>query len=178
MVIKIDDYKLKNRRIHLATLGFLINDNKVLFAEKKVRFGKGKITGIGGKVKDKESLRNALMRESLEEINVKPLKLNKIAVLNFLFPYKKMFVEKGTGLKYSWDQQVHTYLISKWKGDPRESEEVKPIWFNIKNIPYDKMWADAPFWIPLVLRGEKLIADFIFNNDFKIENFRIQKMLA
>ena len=172
--MKIDDYNPKSKKIRPVTLGFLIDDKKVLLAEKKVRFGKGKVTGIGGKLEDKESLEDALIREFLEEVNVKPLKLNKIAVLNFFFPYKEMFVEEGAGLKYSWDQQVHAYLIPNWEGDPQESEEIKPVWFDIESVPYDRMWADAHFWTPLALKGESLTADFIFDNDFKVEDFRIK----
>ncbi len=175
--MKINEYEPKNAKIRPVTLGFLVDESKVLLAEKKVRFGKGKVTGIGGKLEDGESLENALIRESIEEISVKPLKLSKIAVLNFLFPHKGDFVEEGSGRTYSWDQQVHAYLIKEWEGGPKESEEIKPVWFDIEKVPYDRMWADAHFWTPLALKGEKLTADFLFDKEYKVEDFRIQKGL-
>jgi hypothetical protein len=29
---------------------------------------------------------------------------------------------------------------------------MKPEWFNIKNIPYDKMWEDDKIWLPEILK--------------------------
>ena len=35
-------------------------------------------------------------------------------------------------------------------------------WFKIHEIPYDKMWDDDKVWLPNILEGKKLKADFIF----------------
>ena len=32
-------------------------------------------------------------------------------------------------------------------------------------IPYDKMWEDDALWLPLVLAGECILGDFVFEND-------------
>ncbi|MDP7506234.1 MAG: DNA mismatch repair protein MutT, partial [Candidatus Woesearchaeota archaeon] len=48
---------------------------------------------------------------------------------------------------------------------PEESEEMKPEWFGIKDIPFHKMWADDKHWLPLIIQGKKLEADFVFDKD-------------
>jgi len=80
--------------------------------------------------------------------------LEKVAVLNFCFPY--ISEEK------EWDQNVHVFLAREWEGTPFETEEMRPEWFNEKEIPYDKMWDDDKLWLPEILEGKKLKADFIF----------------
>ena len=37
------------------------------------------------------------------------------------------------------------FWINKWEGEPEESEEMKPIWFNVEEIPYDQMWQDDKY---------------------------------
>ena len=33
---------------------------------------------------------------------------------------------------------------------------MKPEWFAVKDIPYDVMWPDDRFWLPIVLEGKKV----------------------
>ena len=123
---------------------------------KKRGFGKDKYNGFGGKVKDGESVADAVIRELYEEIGVKTTKdyLEKLGELTFVFPYKE-----------EWNQLVHVFVIKKWDGEPSESEEMAPGWFEHKNIPFEKMWQDDKHWMPLVLQGKKLEATFIFEAD-------------
>ena len=39
---------------------------------------------------------------------------------------------------------------------------MKPQWFHIDEIPFDQMWPDDPFWIPLFLSGKKFKGTFSF----------------
>ena len=131
---------------------------------KKRGFGVGKWNGVGGKVdlnKDKGVL-DATIRETKEEIGVLPGELKKVAVLKFRFPHKE-----------EWNQDVHVFLTNKWDGNPEESEEMKPQWFGFKDIPYDSMWDDDKIWLPHVLSGKKLEADFIFGDEEKIASHNI-----
>lgn len=141
-----------------ATLCLLIrqdqNKEEVLLAMKKRGFGVGKWNGVGGKIdfqKGDKNMVDAARRETEEEIGIKIKELEKVAILNFTFPYNQ-----------DWDQAVHVFLAKNWQGEPRESEEMSPRWFKIPDIPYDKMWDDDKFWLPHILKGEKLKADFIF----------------
>ena len=69
--MKLADHK-KTVKIPLrqATLCFLIRGNEVLLARKKRGFAEGKINGVGGKVNDRESVEEAAIRETREEIDV------------------------------------------------------------------------------------------------------------
>ena len=58
------------------------------------------------------------------------------------------------GFVYSF----HLYIATEWEGIPKESEEMKPSWFSFDAIPYDEMFADDAYWLPLVLEGKKVKA--------------------
>ncbi len=60
------------------------------------------------------------------------------------------------------------YLATKWEGTPKETEEMIPKWFNIANIPYDEMFPDDRYWLPLILAGQKIDAYFDFDEDWNL----------
>ena len=137
---------------------------------KKRGFGMGKWNGVGGKVKEDEKIIDAAIRETKEEIGVdigKSLpagrQAEKVGILHFMFPYKS-----------DWNQDVHLFLAKDWAGTPKESEEMAPKWFKFDEIPYGQMWDDDKFWLPRVLKGEKIEADFIFKEGEKIERHKIK----
>lgn len=97
------------------------------------------------------------VRETFEEIGIIPKSLQQMAILNFYFSNKP-----------EWDQQVIVYIAKKWEGKPEESEEMAPKWFDIDEIPYNQMWEDDRFWLPRVLKGIKINADFLFDENQKL----------
>ena len=141
-----------------ATICLLVKgnqkDKEILLAMKKRGFGVGKWNAVGGKIdfeKGDKNVIDAAIRETEEEIGVQVKELEKVAILNFTFPYNR-----------AWDQTVHVFLAQNWEKEPVESEEMAPRWFKIHEIPYDKMWDDDKVWLPNILEGKKLKADFIF----------------
>ena len=62
----------------------------------------------------------------------------------------------------------HLYIVDEWEGEPTESDEMSPKWFDINDIPYDKMFTDDRYWLPLVLEGRKINAFFKFDQDWNI----------
>jgi mutator protein MutT len=149
-----------------CTLCFLIKENQILLAMKKRGFGMGKWNGIGGKVQEGENLEQALVRETFEEIGVKPISFKKVAVLDFLFPEAPEDI--------NWNQQVSVFLVEKWEGKPTESGEMKPQWFSVDRLPFESMWNDDPLWLPRVLKGEILKGEFTFASDQEtIKNYSI-----
>ena len=137
-----------------ATLCFLINDKKVLLGMKKKGFGAGKWNGFGGKVNENESIEEAAIREMREESGVAINSAEKLAELIFVFPHKK-----------EWDQTVHVFVADEWSGEIMESDEMHPEWFDFSEIPFDRMWADDKFWLPLVLENKNVKAKFVFKED-------------
>ncbi|MFZ1250613.1 MAG: 8-oxo-dGTP diphosphatase [Candidatus Microsaccharimonas sp.] len=132
------------------TLLFLRRDNQILLAMKKRGFGEGRWNGVGGKLEEGESLEEALLREAKEEITVTPTTFKKVADITF-----DEFFKGQPALMH-----VHVFIATEWKGDPTESEEMKPKWFNIDNLPYDTIWTDDAYWLPKALAGKKIIATF------------------
>lgn len=137
----------------ICTLVFLIEGDSILLAMKKRGFGMGYWNGIGGKVLPGETIEQALIRESNEEISVTPLEYTSVGYHEFNFP-------DGTA-----DMQVHVYTCTAWDGEPVESEEMAPRWFKTSEIPYDKMWQDDKYWMPQVLGGKSVHGVFTFDTD-------------
>ncbi len=139
--------------LKICTLLLLVRDGRILLAMKKRGFGSGRYNGVGGKITSGETIEQALVRECQEEIEVTPTKFDKVALHDFAFP-------DGTP-----DMQVHAYICTEWEGEPVETEEMAPKWFDIADIPYDKMWQDDIIWLPLVLVGKKMICRFVFDEN-------------
>ncbi len=57
-----------------TTLLLLRKGNQILLAMKKRGFGAGKFNGVGGKLEENETLEDAMLRETKEEIDVIPTK--------------------------------------------------------------------------------------------------------
>lgn len=66
-----------------TTLMILRDGDKVLFGVKKRGFGKGKLVGVGGKVDKGETVEEAAVRETQEEIGVKVTEYQKVGELIF-----------------------------------------------------------------------------------------------
>lgn len=140
------------------TLCFLIRGDppEVLLGLKKAGFGAGKYAGFGGGVEKGETVEKAAMRELEEETSIKVSQgeLDRVAHLTFLFPAKP-----------EWSQTVHVFMADTWSGSPVESDEMKPVWCRNDEIPFQKMWDDASYWLPQVLNGNRIRARFVYRND-------------
>lgn len=142
-----------------ATLVFCVRGNppaEILLGWKKNGFGSGKYNGFGGKIEANETFENAAARELHEEcgIDVAVDNLTRVARLEFFFPARP-----------DWDQVVYVFLAERWRGEPVETREMKPVWFGTNAIPFEEMWADDAHWLPLVLRGKRVDATFTFKDD-------------
>jgi 8-oxo-dGTP diphosphatase/2-hydroxy-dATP diphosphatase len=134
----------------ILTLSFILSDQRILLGMKKRGFGEGRWNGFGGKLEESEDVETAARREATEEIGVKIIKLEKRGELNFFYHH--------TGVVMN----VHIFLISDYQGEIKENEEMKPEWFEVDKVPYDKMWPDDIYWLPKFLSGKKFQGDFQF----------------
>ena len=145
-----------------ATLVFLIKKSgeqitEICLGLKKRGFATGKWNGVGGKVEPSETIEQAAIRETGEEIGVIPKMLNKAGEFSFYWTHNP-----------EWNQIVHVYYAEDWEGEPRETEEIMPGWFSPENLPWDKMWPDDKFWMPYFLSGTPIKATFTFNENSEI----------
>ncbi|MDP3645708.1 MAG: hypothetical protein Q8R25_01340, partial [bacterium] len=77
--------------------------------------------------------------------------------------------------KPEWNMLVHTYVCNLWRGEPIGSEEMAtPTWFTVSEIPYETMWPDDAIWLPEVLQGKLVKADFIFGENDVIQVKNVQ----
>ncbi|MCL4396935.1 8-oxo-dGTP diphosphatase [Candidatus Parvarchaeota archaeon] len=135
---------------------------------KKRGFGAGKLNGVGGKVEKGESITDALVRETKEEINVNLKEFEKVAVINFYF--------KNNPVDKDFNQRAHVFIAYRWDGEPAESEEMAPQWIDIKRLPLEKMWSDDKYWLPEIISGKKLIASFLFNDENGIAEMDLKEV--
>ena len=146
-----------------TTLLYLRKDDEILLAKKKRGFAKDKYNGVGGKIEYGETPEEAMIRESQEEIAITPIDYEKVGTIE----YDEYYKGKREGIL------VHVFISTKWNGEPKESEEMSPKWFNINNLPYEEMIGDDPYWLPIVLKGKKVNAFFKFDEDWKIVNYKV-----
>jgi hypothetical protein len=57
------------------------------------------------------------------------------------------------------------FLTRLFSGEPSESDEMRPQWFDEAEIPYKTMWADDHIWLPHVLEGKSVLGHFRFAAD-------------
>lgn len=146
-----------------ASLLFLLKNDQILLAMKKRGFGEGLWNGVGGKPEGSERMSQTAVRECQEEIGVTPQELIEVGSLHFTF----------SGSKEIKSQHVTVYFSRQWGGEPIETEEMAPRWFQLDMIPYDKMWEDDKYWLPLALRGNYVEATFLFNEHNNLEDHSI-----
>jgi 8-oxo-dGTP diphosphatase len=147
------------------TLTFLLKPDQVLLGFKKTGFGAGYYLGIGGKVELDESIHEAAVREIEEEIGVTPLRLDRSGTLDFYFPWADN--------PDRWNQHVEVFLCQQWLGQIEESGEIRPEWFALDALPQEKMWDDARLWLPLALGGQSFRAEFLYDQDLKVQEHAV-----
>ena len=132
--------------MRIATLCILLKDGNVCLGLKKRALGSGKYNFFGGGVEDGETKEQAALRELREEAGgVRATKYEKVAIMTYHFPAEPHN-----------DHEVHTYLVTEWEGEPKETDEMTVEWFSRDKIPYDRMWHNDRYWVPAVLEGKKV----------------------
>ena len=141
------------------TLCIALKDNQILLGFKKRGFGAGRWNGFGGKVHEGEDIEVAARREIKEEAGVQIVALEHVVVLDFVNQ-----PQQGETII------MHIFRVDEFIGEPKETEEMRPQWFDVKEIPYAHMWPDDPFWLPLFLQGKKFKGKFVFEGDIITEH--------
>ena len=134
----------------VLTLCIVHKHPKILLGMKKRGFGAGRWNGFGGKIAGKETVEEAAKREVLEEVGIGVDHLEKVGIIEFEFKDSPEIFE------------VHIFRSEIFSGEPKESEEMKPQWFGVEEIPFKEMWPDDIHWMPPFLGGKKFRGKFLF----------------
>jgi 8-oxo-dGTP diphosphatase/2-hydroxy-dATP diphosphatase len=118
---------------------------EILLGMKKRGFGVGKWNGFGGKIESNESIKEGALRELEEESSLISNDIKRVGYLVF-----KM-IESNKLMK------VHVFESWNFTGEPTESEEMIPKWYNESDIPFQSMWPDDKFWMHFLLAGKSFI---------------------
>lgn len=137
----------------ITTLIVVHQGNKILLGLKKRGFGVNRWNGFGGKLHEGETIEQAAKREMLEEANVSVNDLKKVGIMEFYWKHKPNDCV-----------EVHVFKSNAFTGTPTEGEEMKPQWFSVSEIPFDQMWKDDAFWMPMFLDGKKFKGKFVFDD--------------
>lgn len=143
-----------------TTLCYVVKDGQVLLAMKKRGFATGKWNGPGGKVEAGESAEQACRREVTEEVGIVLQDVEQRGVIEFWFPEKS-----------EWDQACSIFVATTFSGEPTESEEMKPAWYELGELPFGDMWEDDPIWLPDVLTGGRVNLRFYFDETGKMKGY-------
>lgn len=146
------------------TLCFIHDHPRILLGFKKRGFGASKWNGFGGKVERGETHEGAVRRETKEESGVEVSNLEKVGIIEFEFPENPELLE------------VHIFKTSEYSGEPKETEEMRPQWFMIDEIPFRDMWADDVYWFPLLLQGKKFRGRFIFDEVNRVREYDLEEV--
>lgn len=126
---------------------------EVCLAMKKRGWGEGLWNGSGGKPNEGETVVDAAKREVGEELGVRLVEISKRAEIVWYLREEDKTVF------------CHVYFGERWEGEPAESEEMRPKWFQINEVPYDQMWKSDREWLAEVLKGKKIKAKYTYAKD-------------
>ncbi|KND49718.1 MAG: 8-oxo-dGTP diphosphatase / 2-hydroxy-dATP diphosphatase [Parcubacteria bacterium C7867-008] len=141
----------------VATLAIIVKDGKVLLGEKKKgEIGTGTLNGPGGKLDPGESVLECLIRETDEELGIElfPEYLKKVAIITFFAAGEPDF-------------QVHVYRTDTFEGELVETADMIPNWYDIEDIPYDRMLGSDHMWFARAISGEPFNANVYYRERTK-----------
>ena len=142
-------------------VAFVIRDGQILLINKKTGLGKGKVNGPGGKVDPGETPEACAVRECQEELSI------TVSNLEYCGQHRFQFVD-------GYSIHVWVYRTRDFEGVPTESHEAKPLWVSVDSVPYEQMWEDDQYWLPMVVRGERFKTRWIFDGD-RMLDYDIQR---
>ena len=144
-----------------GTLVYLFHGHHVLLALKKRGFGANLWNAPGGKIEFGETAKLAAIRETKEEVGVMPVIKEPLGEI--------LYHDTVHG---NW--KVTVYRTDDFSGDVIESEEMRPQWWPLDQMPYAQMWPGDELWVPYVLSNTKFNAELWFDGSGKLEKKDIQ----
>ena len=136
----------------IATLGIILHEGQILLGEKKKgEIGTGMLSGPGGKLDLGETLKECLIRETREELEIEldPDSLELVAIIDF----------------YAADEidfRVHTYRAEILSGEIHETADMIPDWYPLEEATFERTYESDRHWLPKAASGEKFNANVYY----------------
>ena len=144
----------------LLSLVHVRRGTQILLGYKKRGFGAGKWNGFGGKLEPGETMEQCARRETREECSIEVESMVLKGVITFSYDSLPASV-----------MEVHVFSAEGVQGEARESDEMRPQWFEIEEVlapqMLAQMWQDDKFWLPQLLAGE--FGDNLFEATFRFK---------
>lgn len=138
------------------TVCHIIDGSRLLLIKNVRGISKGKWNAPGGKIEAAETPEEGAIREVQEETGLKIADLAYHGPLNF-------YMDGQEALSFT----VHLFSTKGFGGEVKSSSEGEVKWFDIDKIPYEEMWDDDIYWMPLMLKGRRFAVDFYYDKDNK-----------
>jgi 8-oxo-dGTP diphosphatase len=135
----------------VGTLMFVVDAGKVLLIHKKRGHGAGKINAPGGKIEPGETAVECALRETLEEVGIKAIAPRLMGTFKFVDQVSSQWLG-------------YAFVATAYEGQPVETAEARPQWFEFERIPFALMWDDDQFWLPEILAGRAVTGEFLFDD--------------
>jgi len=139
----------------VLTLCIVRKEGRILLGLKKLRLGAGKLNCFGGNIEEGETIEEAAKREVLEECGITVAAVRKVARLSFVSPLRP-------------EIDLHVFEATEFSGEPVETDEMAPAWYEESEMPYDRMWSSDAYWLPPVLAGKCVSGTIAFDAEDKV----------
>lgn len=149
-----------------TTLCEIMKGRKMLLKKATRGVSKGKWNALGGKIDKGETPREGAIREVEEESGLLLKKIEKWGTITFYRGSRRRLFLK-----------MHLFMSSNFRGRPKSTEEGRLRWFDAKKLPYDRMWDDDIYWMPLFLKGFRFDAVFVYDRRMgKVMEYTISRI--
>lgn len=153
-----------NCMVIYETVCYIIDGKKLLMIKRaEGLFGAGKWSGLGGKIEAGESKEQACVREVYEESGLHVDDLKYHGSLGFMFE--------------NTEESIVAFVFStmSFKGVLAESPEGVLRWIGFDEIPYNEMWDDSRYWLPLLIDGKDFNGEFQFDREVsKVLDYKLE----
>lgn len=138
----------------ILTVCYLIKNGNILLGLKKVRIGKGLLNGPGGHLEPgDDSIADRAKIEFKDETGfIITSELKEVGILLVTYEDTDFIAE------------IHFFTVSNVEGFLIETDEMIPEWHKLNNIPYDRMWPNDRYCLPIILDGGYFEGHFHYDN--------------
>ncbi|MCF0238589.1 MAG: 8-oxo-dGTP diphosphatase [Sphaerochaetaceae bacterium] len=146
----------------ICTLCYILDkkNNKVLLIRRKKKgFGSNKISGPGGHMEKGETPLLCAIRETQEEVGLRPINPSLVGILCFAIPNNNIL--------------GYVYIATEYEGKLKETSEAQPFWCPLDELPLNEMFNDDLIWLPRTLKGVSYTFFGVCHQDGTMTDFSI-----